>query len=147
MKSKFQLRKYSFFVTNNVYSLFFVCIMLLLVSCTNQLDKQEAALKEDIHRIHDVETMPKMGYMLKLSKELTPMTLDTTRISERAEQTIIDLGEADEEMMDWMAQFSWQDEKPQAERITYYTQEVEKLERLKKTMFSAIENAERILEK
>lgn len=110
---------------------------------TNPKQQKEDKLIEDIHRLHDVETMPKMGLLLKLQKQLDTL--------EGVEKTVVfdlkkGLKDADEMMMDWMAQFSWQpEETPIDERIKYYEAEVAKLEEMKLFMNTAISDAEKQL--
>lgn len=106
---------------------------------------EEERLVDEIHRLHDVETMPKMAYMSQLKKQLDSL--------EKTDATVIlelknNLEKADEEMMDWMVQFNWQDEPtPVKQRIEYYNTEVEKLEELKTLILNAINGAEKELKK
>lgn len=106
--------------------------------------KLEKSLIDDIHRIHDVETMPKMGKLTLLKKKLEAL--------EGVDKKVIldlkkDLDDADDAMMEWMVQFNWQsDTTPIKERIKYYDKEVQKLEEMKAIMYSAIDNAEDQLE-
>lgn len=122
----------------SILGILFVLI-LSLSSCTNV----EEELKADIHRIHDVETMPKMGYMNKLKNNLdTLSSMDTESIS----RLQLQLENADDSMMDWMVQFNWPSKKmPKKRRISYYKDEIEKLNEMKTTMYSAISDAEKAL--
>lgn len=118
-------------------------LSLLWTACqtTSPEEKREKQLVEDIHRIHDVETMPKMGYMLELQKKLRAL-----ESPEGTASLILQLERADNQMMDWMRGFNWPSEQtPIAERIKYYEVEVGKLEDLKKNMYQAIEQAEKKL--
>ena len=123
---------------------FLIILMgMLIFSCTNPKQLEEDHLIEEIHRLHDVETMPKMGSLVMLQKKLDAL--------EGVEKTTIfdlkkGLKDADEMMMDWMAQFNWQSEQtPIDERIKYYAAEVAKLEKLETFMKAAISNAEKQL--
>lgn len=127
---------------------YFILVMfsILVFACgKNPQLIEEERLVDEIHRLHDVETMPKMGYMVKLGKQLDSLeSPDSTLIIKLKNN----LAKADEKMMDWMVQFNWQDEPtPVDKRIEYYTSEVVKLEELKNVMFSAIEGAENELKK
>lgn len=129
--------------------LFIMLVGVLAFSCGNpneQADpkqQEEDRLIEEIHRLHDVETMPKMGLLVKLQKNLDAL--------EGVEKTTIfdlkkELKDADEMMMDWMAQFNWQSKQtPIDERITYYAAEVKKLEEMETFMNDAIRNAKKQL--
>ncbi|MGK0388351.1 MAG: hypothetical protein ACI94Y_001079 [Maribacter sp.] len=133
---------------------FFMILMGMLVfSCGNPSDpaveidprqQEEDKLLEDIHYLHDVATMPKMGSLVVLQKKLDAL--------EGVEKTTIfdlkkGLKDADEMMMDWMVQFNWQSEQtPIDERIKYYAVEVEKLKKLETSMNVAISDAEKQLE-
>jgi len=114
-------------------------LILSLSSCTNVEDQ----LKEDIHRIHDVETMPKMGYMNKLKNNLDTLSSMAPKAITKLQQQLDD---ADDAMMDWMVQFNWPSkETPENRRISYYKDEIEKLNDMKTTMYSAISDAEKAL--
>lgn len=119
-----------------------ILISVILFACG---PTEEERLVEDIHRLHDVETMPKMGYLLKLGKELDSL--------EGADSTVIaglkkDLVDAEDTMMDWMVQFNWQDEPTSVDkRVEYYKKEVVKLEEMKTLINNAIEAAETKLAK
>lgn len=129
---------------------YFILIFMSLILFACQPKKspeilEEEKLVEDIHRLHDVETMPKMGHLVKLGKQLDSL--------EGTDSTIIiglkkDLVNADDAMMDWMVQFNWQDEPtPVDKRVEYYKKEVVKLEEMKTLINNAIDAAETQLEK
>lgn len=133
--------------------LFIILMGLSVFSCTNAQEEsiekdpkeqEETQLIEEIHRLHDVETMPKMALLMRLQKKLDAL--------EGVEKTTIfdlkkGLKDADEMMMDWMAQFNWQSEQtPIDERIQYYAAEVVKLEDMETFMNTAISNAEKQLD-
>ena len=133
---------------------YFILMMfsILVFACGNTTVKEEVKnpelieeerLKDEIHRLHDVETMPQMAYMMKLGKQLDSLKgADEILILKLKE----DLKKADDDMMDWMVQFNWQDEPtPVAHRVKYYTVEVDKLEELKTVILSAIDGAEKEL--
>ncbi len=117
-----------------------------IFSC-NSLEKKETFLEQEIRRLHDIETMPKVtGVIPKLIKEIVNNVDSTT-----ATTLINDLNQSDEMMMDWMVGFKWQKDiepiPPIEKRISYYEKEVEKLEALKIQINTSIKNAEKGLKK
>ncbi len=123
------------------YSLFFVLFFstFLFFSC-NPDNAREKELLDQIHVLHDIETMPKINSLRKLTEEL-----DSTRTEENSKEISLlkkDLNAADKLMYDWMNNFNWQsDQTPIKERIKYYEKEVETLEVLKLKMNSSMSNA------
>lgn len=124
-------------------NILFVVLVLFAVSCGDPMLKKEKALVDDIHRLHDVETMPKMGQLVSLKEALgSKEGLDSIQVLELKK----DLKDADDAMMGWMNQFNWpSDATPVEERVKYYEEEVKKLEEMKDIMYSAIDNAEKAL--
>ncbi len=117
-------------------------LSIIVMSCGNKLEKEEAFLDSEIHRLHDVETMPHITKMHKLTKELREVG-DSLEIL----PLITALEKADETMFDWMDQFNWQSEAtPIEDRIKYYKKEVKKLEEMEVLIDNAMENAQNYID-
>ncbi len=120
--------------------------MFSLFSCSTPEQKEENKLLDQIHLLHDIETMPKINSLRNLIDDL-----DAKKTEDNFKE-IADLkkglNDADELMHQWMTTFNWQsDQTPIENRITYYKGEVEELEVLKKAMNSSMKNAEDFLKK
>lgn len=129
---------------------------LLFMSC-NPIEKQIKAAEAEVIRLHDVETMPKMGKLFSLSKKLKSykLTIDSTSqdtiLFTSIDTTIKDLNKAEEDMMQWMKSYGEAiqgiDTITPEEQLNFYKKEVANMEELKKLMFASISSAENILNK
>lgn len=121
--------------------LFIAIILVFILACGNPLVKEEQQLLDKIDHLHDVETMPFIGDLIKLEKQLESLDsihLDSIRDLKKA------LSDSDETMMDWMNDYVKNrpsEEIDIEERITFYKGEVVKLEAMKEMIDSSIENA------
>lgn len=120
----------------------------LFASCKNSADKNKSnttsTLYDDVVAIHD-EVMPKMGTIHNYKKELQAIvdTLGNPEISAKLTESIIDLKEADDAMMSWMANFVAPKEEPQ--RTEYLNKEMTSIKEVKSKMLSSIDHAEQLL--
>lgn len=92
--------------------------------------------------IHD-EVMPKTGTIAKYSRTLRKQ-LDELPEEQKAsyQKTIKALDDAEEAMMDWMAEFD-----SSSEDSTYLLQEKMKIQAVSDQMYASMEEAEKILKK
>lgn len=120
----------------------------LFASCKNTADNNKSSttstLYDDVVAIHD-EVMPKMGTIHNYKKELQAIvdTLGNPEISAKLTESIIDLKEADDAMMSWMANFVAPKEEPQ--RTEYLKKEMTSIKEVKSKMLSSIDLAEQLL--
>lgn len=143
--------------------------MMLVISCSKKDEQAESdkidnkeipeeqrelmALYDEVIDIHD-EVMPKMDDLMQ-AKGALQEKLDTLRENnpddkaiQELEQSIINLGEADEAMMSWMRNFKPQDDpENQQAAIDYYKDEKIKISEVKEKMLSALEEARRLQKK
>ena len=125
-----------------IFSLTFV---LSLLACQNTGTKtanvvdEHDAMHNQIMEIHD-EVMPKMGSMRKLRKKLIAIEPQT----EESKTAIKNLVNADEFMMDWMAEYRV----PEGDKIAkseYLENELKRVKQLKSDINGSIESAKQIL--
>lgn len=120
----------------------------LFTSCKNATDKNDSnttsTLYDDVMAVHD-EVMPKMGTIHNYKKELQAITdtLSNPEVSAKLTESIIQLKEADDAMMSWMANFVAPKEEPK--RTEYLNKEMTSIKEVKSKMLAAIKNAEQLL--
>lgn len=134
-----------FIIMKNISIVFsFLMLSLFILSCSTAEQKEEKKLLDQIHLLHDVETMPKINMLRNLIDDL-----DKVRTADNSKNISLlkkGLNDADDLMHNWMTTFNWQSEQtPIENRIIYYDAEVKKLETLKDKMNSSMENAEKYL--
>lgn len=128
------------YMHSNFSSLFFVILISLLCpQCKedNPIQKEINSKHEEIMVIHD-EVMPKMKDIYQLKKKLKKSLPNV-----QAEQLIVQLEQADELMMDWMAQYK----KPKidSDYETYLADQLKSVKVVKRDMLSSISNAQKHL--
>ncbi len=121
-------------------------LFFMFTSCQGPLQNSEAQkLFEETMFIHD-EVMPEMGTMHKLRKKLRKK-LDSTELDSTNRKNILNsiqaLEKADDEMMEWMAEFKKPEDTPEA--VNYLKNEKIKISAVKESMLKSIENAKHIL--
>ena len=99
---------------------------LTLVSCGNNLEETNTALRAEIIGLHD-EVMPKMGELMSLEKKALAQAdslsqLDSTASTKIQELTQLagQLKAANEGMFVWMRQYSLKEEGKTAEALNTY---------------------------
>lgn len=133
-----------------------VLLTFLLFSCSS-IEKEIQKTEAEVIRLHDVETMPKMGKLYSLSKKLTQLKdslnlTDTDSLSiVPISNTIQKLNKAEDDMMNWMKAYGEQiqdiDEKSPNLQLEFYKKEVHKMNDLKQLMNESISSAQKILNK
>lgn len=93
-----------------------ISILFLLISCTKTSEKEKEfdALMQEVITIHD-DVMPKMGTINELVTKLEAKK-DTTTSGQAYGEAQVELKEAHDLMMEWMADFS--DKFPHGEEVT-----------------------------
>lgn len=120
-------------------NILFISLALLIFGACNQ---NENPMYKEVMRIHD-EVMPHTGEIVKLSRTLKKKKDEFPPAQQpQVEQTIRELDEAEEAMMDWMSQF---DSKNTDD--AYLQQEKEKIQQVSDQMYSSMEKAKKILKK
>lgn len=111
---------------------------LLTLGCS----EPENALYKEVMEIHD-EVMPKTGTIAKYSRTLKKHLDDLPEDQKSTyQQTIKALDDAEEAMMDWMAEFD-----SSSEDSTYLLQEKARIQAVSDQMYASMAEAEKILKK
>jgi len=127
--------------------LFLFCSSFLFIfSCQSEKSEQEKMYTE-VMSIHD-DIMPEMGTIHRLKKQLK--NLDTVVIKSPDYSTILNhlsaLQKADDEMMDWMAEFSNPTkDTEEAVAVAYLEKEKEKISQVRDQMRQSIASAKAVL--
>ena len=127
-----------------VYSIGFILIALLFAHCKDktpqeiELDK----LFDEVMTIHD-DVMPKTAVIHRLKKKLKNQTTEDNLAP--VTMAIKQLDNADEGMMEWMADFKKPKGKSFQEAKSYLNSEKEKISVVKKDILSAIAVAEELI--
>ncbi len=135
---------------------FFLGCKLLIISCVlmyscknKNVDPELQSLMDNVMAVHD-EVMPKMGEIHKLKKQLKKeLKNNLEEVSEKRSkilQHMTALDDADEGMMNWMAEYKKlskleEDQDP----MSYYQAEQVKIDKVRDDMLSSIENAKLFL--
>jgi len=132
------------------FSVLLLSIVLIIGCKSEKVDPKLSSLMDEVMAIHD-EVMPKTGAINKnkkaLKKMLTPMIEDTTKLRNQLLDTILELEDAEEGMMDWMANYKSKPSKLKegVDPMAYYLEEKKKITEVKNKMLSSIENAKVLL--
>jgi formate dehydrogenase maturation protein FdhE len=94
--------------------------------------------------VHD-EVMPKMRDIRQLTKRLK--AVDKTETNEEIQNAISTLSEADETMMDWMAQFKMPKDASVEDELNFLNGQMKSVNEMKSKMLGAINNAQNLLNK
>ncbi|MEM6264449.1 MAG: hypothetical protein AAGI38_18180 [Bacteroidota bacterium] len=141
-----------------VHILFTFLMGSVLVTACGPAEKElQDKLMGEVMAVHD-EVMPKMGQIHELEKavgsKITMLTADSTAIPDSAmlatlQQVATNLKNADDGMMNWMREFEKPDPATQSheEIMEYLTGEMVKVEEVKTSMLSAIEEANGLVSK
>lgn len=142
-------------------SILVVSVITLLTSCGGGGNTQDTASTEEAQQqlwdemmvIHD-EIMPAMGDIFKYSKTLKTY-LDSTEVADELkaeiETAIENLNQADDGMMDWMAELKTPkelaDSLDQKAIMEYLKSETEKIKVVKQQMEESLEQGEKMVQK
>lgn len=124
-----------------------LCTIALLASCKPNI-KSDAnqALYEEVMAVHD-EVMPKMSDMHKLRKQIRKAYPDKSVAGYEQSLTVLaKLEEADEGMMEWMANFKVPEETDAAQQKAYLMQEKVAIRKVSDDMYAAMATAKTILQ-
>jgi len=111
------------------------------ISCGPKEITPTSQLHDQVMVVHD-EVMPKMKDIYKLKKALRKLNKDKS--DESIMSAIAALSTADDEMMDWMAEYS-RPKQHSAESILYLKGQMAKIKVVKSSMLAAINNAQTII--
>ena len=136
-------------------SIYFIFSILILSSCNektksetagNTSDTENSTLETQVIAIHD-EVMPKMGDIHVAKKNLRKVMAENENDYTKTEilQMISNLENADEGMMEWMAE--WNVPKQDPEKTEYLQAEKIKITKVKVDMWSSLEAANQFLSK
>ncbi|MDF1695991.1 MAG: hypothetical protein P1U56_09175 [Saprospiraceae bacterium] len=126
----------------NIICLFSFCFLFLACKDTTKT----ANLEAEVIAIHD-EVMPKMGDIHLAKKNLRKILTSTENDSVKTQvlSIITDLENADEGMMEWMA--NWNVPEDNNEKINYLGQEKINITKVKDDMISSLELAANFINK
>lgn len=139
---------YTLLSSRRLIATFIMTIATLFLGCkevkkTEVLSPSEALYKEVI-RIHD-DVMPKMSEIHRLKKKLrTKMKTDSTADHSTVLAALKQLDDADDGMMDWMAELKVPENDP--EKTTYLNEQMVAIKKVRDDMLSSIENAQKELQ-
>lgn len=126
--------------------LYILVTFLFFASCRPSFENDaNQKLYDEVMVIHD-EVMPRMSEIHKLKKSIKQQWQDTSKQSyDEAMQLKKELQEADDAMMDWMAEFKMPKEASEEEIRVFLEKEKEKITAVSRSMTKSIENAELFL--
>lgn len=139
MKSKFK--------TTTLLSLLILSFSLL--SCSSD-EKKVEVLQKEVIAIHD-EVMPRMDELMNLKGKLQEVqkSLDSSASQEKKREIqrhVVNLNNADEEMMNWMRQYNPQMENmTEQEKLIYLEAQKIAIKMVRQEMLSAIAESEQFL--
>ncbi len=123
-------------------SAIFLVITLLMSQCKQEKKSEVLTLHQDIMAIHD-NVMPKMSDIYRLKKSLKSM-YETTKDPSYGD-LILRLNQADDMMMDWMAQYK-QPKSNTSDDIAYLKSEKNKIKIVSATMQATIQEAQKLID-
>jgi len=106
---------------NLLYCLF---ALFLTVGC-NEDKKQVEALQKETETIHD-EAMKDMAEMNRVARDIKQFMIAASMTPEQSAvfmTTLTNIGEAENDMMAWMANYKEPSDKPAAEALKYLTEQ------------------------
>lgn len=121
--------------------IFFLCLVGMFASC-----REKSTLEKQVMAIHD-EVMPKLGELNKDRKALQKILKSTTDENIKSEllKAITGLENADDGMMDWMAEWKVPEEK--SEQEAYLNKEMVRITKVKSDMLESMKTAKVLKEK
>ncbi len=134
-----------------LHFVFFTFSAFLITSCGPKADPALQTLMDEVMEIHD-EVMPKMGKIHTLKKKLKKhLSAEIENVSPARGKilgTIKTLEQADDGMMNWMAEYKKLSKlKEDTDPMEYYNAEKGKIQQVSDAMYQAIEDAEVLLSK
>jgi hypothetical protein len=135
-----------------VMKLFFgmLVIFSLILSCKQKPGESTSmsVTEDEVMKIHD-EVMPKITDINRLSSQLRDIKNKagqtpegTPMVIEGLDETLHDLRNAEQGMMDWMKNYSDKKAELSPEQLEmFYKEELEKIKAVRDSMLSSIENA------
>ncbi|MFZ1703596.1 MAG: hypothetical protein WAT79_04580 [Saprospiraceae bacterium] len=120
-----------------------LCMMIFAFSCKHHHGPVANPLYNEVMAIHD-EVMPQMGPMNKLKKKLKTLKEENPESKDVILSTIVLLENADEGMMDWMANFKVPEEANEA--TTYLQNEKIKIQKVSDDMKFSMVEAQNLLD-
>ena len=122
----------------------YILLVVLMVSCKPKINNDEIKTRYDqVMMVHD-EVMPKMKPMSQLKKKLKKELINranNAELSMKITESLSEIEAADEQMMDWMADFKLPEDKSEKAQISYLQKEQKKIEKVRMDIESAINNA------
>ncbi|MEL6122452.1 MAG: hypothetical protein AAFR14_01920 [Bacteroidota bacterium] len=117
-------------------------LILLQTACRADQDTPEGLLYQQVMDIHD-EVMPQMKDIHQLRKKLRK--IEGAASNESIQDMLLELQKADDQMMDWMADFK-RPKEGDSNAMSYLNTEMSKIEKVRDNMLSTIANGQEILQ-
>ena len=118
-----------------------ISVITLFYGCRDRSFHKRADYQE-VMKYHD-EAMIEMGVIHNLGKKLKKIDLSSTPDNSQIEKMIVDLENADEGMMAWMAQFKAHNHKEELD--TYLADQLVKVKKVHTDIFNSINAAKKYL--
>lgn len=128
-------------------SLYIVAAASILSACDSkdkEFQKHVAELEANVIKWHD-DVMIQTGEAESLKKELGKIHFETVEDSLAIAKNRLDLTEANDEMMGWMAQFKIQDRPYDSTSYEYYHMQLSSIKMVGEQTSTAIRNAQKYL--
>ncbi|MBK8515576.1 MAG: hypothetical protein IPL55_04585 [Saprospiraceae bacterium] len=124
--------------------LFIVFCGFIFFSCKEKSIEQvekKSQLYEDVMALHD-KVMPEMSTIHAIKRDLK--LLENTQNRDQILRIIIDLDNADENMMSWMAEFKVPEDK--SKENYYLLEQKQSIQKVSDRMFASIHEGKRVLD-
>lgn len=131
-------------------SLLILLALAIISACqTSQKEKEEKPLMDQVMDVHDA-VMPKMGALMKTSKELLAKAKEIVPTDSAKAQELMFIAQeidlANESMMDWMRHFDPEFEGTEEEVKDYLLKKKEGIDKVAKAMNDKLEAGKKALE-
>lgn len=124
------------------YSILFISLMTIFFSCKKEFATQEIKTSyESVMAVHD-EVMPKISKIQRYKKKLRKLDNKDNQVK----SLIKNLSDADDGMMDWMAEFKLDQTTSSKEQMIYLKNEQIRINKVSVDMLSSIDAARKYLE-
>lgn len=119
-------------------------ICFLLCACENRHDVE--TLEQETERIHD-DAMRDMAEMNRIGRSLKKDTTGTANRRDSIAAVLLQMTDAEADMMAWMTGYRAPKDKPKAEAIQYLTDQKTKIEQNHKDIRAALEAGKTLVKK
>jgi succinate dehydrogenase flavin-adding protein (antitoxin of CptAB toxin-antitoxin module) len=121
-----------------------VALGLFLFSCESRHDLE--ILEQETERIHD-DAMRDMAEMNRIGRSLKKDTAGTVTRRDSIAAALLQMTDAEADMMAWMTGYRAPKDKPKAEAIQYLTEQKTKIEQNQKDIRAALEAGKTLVKK